>query len=392
MICRARPKYIDVNVSLDYYLSDARKYDSSYENVFYFNRGSFALKFFLECWKVKYGRSARVGVQSLTCITVLDAIIKSGNIACLYDVSDLDCSIDFSLIKPEHNLDVLIVTHYQGIPNKDYEVIAEYCKNNEILLVEDCSHGSESFVNNIKIGTLSNVFIESYAWDKPYVCLHGGALVVNDLDPAFLDFFSSEFFKLPKEKEKKATSDILLLLWLMNFTHPENFSGDLDYSLFFDIPMATVFYAPVLKNNRLYLRFFSLFCKLLLFLRRIKPRVVRMHHVKISFLESQRKLSKSISSFQLRPGELNDAKELTFFETKENRIKWNRYSFIDPEGSSLKFYQCRGIQAGRYNWPKCLHELQHDNGKNVIFMSDFKNSEYISRHIVNLPLWHINKL
>ena len=100
MICRARPQYIERKYSKKELLDNSIFKNSFYKNRYYFTRGSYSLQFILDCYKNYLNKKLRVGVQSFTCVSVLEAILNSGNIACLYDVSIDDCSIDSESIKP----------------------------------------------------------------------------------------------------------------------------------------------------------------------------------------------------------------------------------------------------------------------------------------------------
>lgn len=389
MICRARPQYIERKYSKKELLDNSIFKNSFYKNRYYFTRGSYSLQFILDCYKNYLNKKLRVGVQSFTCVSVFEAIIKSGNVVCLYDVSKEDCSIDYKLIKPEHHLDVLIITHYQGIPNNNYEKICDFCKRNNIFIIEDCSHGAESTIRGIKIGTLSNVYIESYAWDKPYTSLTGGAFVINNAELSFKELLKNEFIKIPVELERKALSDIKLLYWLLGFTMPNNFYGDIDYSLFFTKPYLRFFYLNCFGKYKLYrvLFLFSYKC-----FNRLFPShgvtLQRLNPIKIGFVERQRKISETDKRLFPTQTYFENANGITFFEKNEIEIKWNRYSFIVDDEEILTIFKDKDIQAGHYNWPVCLHQKNVQRDNNIEFMSTFSNSEYLANHIVNIPLWN----
>lgn len=389
MICRARPQYIERKYSKKELLDNSSFKNSFYKNRYYFTRGSYSLQFILDCYKNYLNKKLRVGVQSFTCVSVLEAILNSGNIACLYDVSIDDCSIDFESIKPEHELDVLIITHYQGIPNKSYEQIAIFCKENNIFLIEDCSHGVQSKINGKKIGSLSNIYIESYAWDKPYTSLTGGAFVINNTKPEFKTFLNNEFLKISVEKKRKALSDIKTIYWLLSYTTPENYYEDIDYSMFFTKSFLRYFYCFLLGKNSFYRKLFLFIFKCINRVHKSKKLTLqRLNPVKISFIEKQRNIAEVNDLRFDKPAYLDDLKGLTFFENDSSHIKWNRYSFIADDEQTLAFIKSKGIQAGHFNWPVCLHQIRKNNSINLCLMTNFNNSEYLSKHIINMPLWY----
>lgn len=102
----------------------------------------------------------------------------------MFDISKKDLGLRLEDIK-DMQLDVIVLTSYQGIPSDEYEKIGEYCKEKNIILFEDLAHGTETRTDGLKLGSLSNVYIESYCWDKPYAAIHGGSLSLNNLP---LDF------------------------------------------------------------------------------------------------------------------------------------------------------------------------------------------------------------
>lgn len=337
-------------------------------------------------------KKARGGLQSFTCGVVLEAVINSGNIVCLYDVSQDDCSIDYTLLNKDHNLDILIITHYQGIPNKNYEKIANFCNENNILLLEDCSHGAESEINGIKIGTLSAAFIESFAWDKPYTSLQGGSLKINNIPTDFEFFLRDNFFKLPQEDDKKGKNDIFLVFWLLQYTKPERFHQNLDYSLFFNYPWIRYLYPSILTGLKTYRKLFSLFIKILnrLHLPQ-KNELERLAPIKIAFIEEQRHYYKQ-QKWENENYCFDEIESFTGIKTlisKNVKIVWNRFSFIDLEGKSKDWFIEHNIQAGHYNWPHTLNQIMSTNNKTCLYMSEFNNSEYLCTHIINAPIWQL---
>jgi hypothetical protein len=67
-------------------------------------------------------------------------------------------------------------------------------------------------------------------------------------------------------------------------------------------------------------------------------------------------------------------------------INWNRYSILDEDGGIERSLKKLGIECGNYNWPTPLH-LIYDNDGNVVFKEGCKMSEYVSGHILNIPIW-----
>lgn len=392
MICRARPKYIKKTYKdfIDYYYSNADMNSGCEADKYYYNGGSNALEHFLSCYNSYYNKKARVAVQTFTCVSVLNAVINSGSVALLYDVSKEDCSIDYDLIDFEIPMDILIITHYQGIPNKSYLKFAEKCKEKNIILLDDLSHGTDSIIDNIKLGSLSNVYIESYAWDKPYTCLYGGSLFINEIASRFRDFYENEYSKLDQESEFRAKKDIKLIYFLLNYTRPEYYYLDFDYALFFSFRLLKYMYSPIffrLKIYRMFLMFFYKVMNKLSFLN-TKNEILKMAEVKKCFLNFQR--DDNILSSKLLPHIPEKYKADCFlFDNERMNIIWNRFSLIDYEGKLKTYFSELDMSADNFNWPSCVHEYIKNDKVNCYYMTDFFNSEYLKNHILNVPIWHI---
>lgn len=117
MICRARPRYLqpeDVPQALRRNIRLPGPTEETPETAFYFNSGSLDFEYFLRCYNAFYNKKAKVAVQSFTCRTMLDAIVRSGSAAYIYDVKLEDASLTFSEVEGE-DVDIIVLTSYQGI-------------------------------------------------------------------------------------------------------------------------------------------------------------------------------------------------------------------------------------------------------------------------------------
>lgn len=146
MICRARPRYLqpeDVPQALRRNIRLPGPTEETPETAFYFNSGSLDFEYFLRCYNAFYNKKAKVAVQSFTCRTMLDAIVCSGSTAYIYDVKLEDAFLTFSEVE-DVDVDIIVLTVYQGIPNREYIIFSAYCWEHGILLFEDLSHGTQS--------------------------------------------------------------------------------------------------------------------------------------------------------------------------------------------------------------------------------------------------------
>ena len=170
MIIRARPKYLKESFFNFNYLSNK----VNIGNELFFNSGRSALKFVLEEYARYRDKKLVVGVQAFNCVAVAEGVLQSNSQMMLIDIGLEDFSIRLDTIrKISTKIDVLILTHYQGIINIEYKKIAEFCKENNILLIDDLAQTKGSMIKDIEVGMLSNVSINSFAFDKPIVVMNG---------------------------------------------------------------------------------------------------------------------------------------------------------------------------------------------------------------------------
>jgi len=73
---------------------------------------------------------------------------------------------------------VLVVTHYLGFVQRDMNTISNFCKKNDIILIEDCAHCLGTRHKNKAVGTFGDYSIFSLRKNMPLP--HGGALVINN--------------------------------------------------------------------------------------------------------------------------------------------------------------------------------------------------------------------
>ena len=388
MIDRARPRYITDD------MYDIKMLDVVEEHgSLYFTYSHDGFRFFLEKYNAYYNKRARVAIQDYTCSSMLEAIIKSGSIAYIFDVSLEDASLLYDEVyEKADELDVIVLTHYQGVPNKDYIRFASLSKKNNIILFEDLAHITESYTDGIRIGSLGNVYLESYRFDKPFVAIRGGALHVNSLDPGFEEYLWEKYIIIPKERENKAKKDLILLRFLMEYTKPGNYYEDIDHSLFIGFPQLMFLYNRGLWKNRVVRKIIALYARTCGYLCRkvFKERKIRRaNELRIAFVQKQREFYETLNK------KSDDYK--TYFEIKERElgkggdiIKWNRYSIIDEDNKVENCLRMKGICAGRYNWSSTLSDhVNKRNSRQIIIFSN-KNSKYLKAHMINIPVWQLD--
>ncbi|MDM1298600.1 DegT/DnrJ/EryC1/StrS aminotransferase family protein [Empedobacter falsenii] len=95
---------------------------------------------------------------------------------------DRELQIDSSHLKQkvqEHTHTVVLLVHYFGFPDKKYQEIVQWLKENNIQFVEDCAH---AFLSDVIGGTCGrNGRYSFYSLHKMLPVSVGGVMVCNDL-------------------------------------------------------------------------------------------------------------------------------------------------------------------------------------------------------------------
>lgn len=380
MIIRARPKYISKE---HLFYTDKRLDDNSLQ--MYFGTGRAALKFYLT-YLLKNGLST-IAMQSFNCRVVGDAALEAGCNICLMDVKMSDCSISFRELKSiSTKIDILLLTHYQGMPNNEYDKIANYCDDHEIVLIEDLAHVyNDKGVDNF-VGSRSRANIYSFAFDKPLSCQEGGMLEIKKENPSL----NSQYSKLPIEKEENALLDIQVLSFLFKYSSKNKYHKGINNVWFLKKMLSNnisetsiYFYSKFLINK--YIRHFI--SKILLTKSSSKNiEVYRLNLKKKLILFEQSK------NFEYSDGQkinhlINICKKLDVenFQNSDS-INWNRFSVIDRDGVLNNFFSKQEIEVGNYNWPIPLHRI-YKNNPQVTYHSQFTSSQFLAENILNIPLW-----
>ena len=90
-------------------------------------------------------------------------------------------NIDIESVKAQitEKTKAVVVVHYGGF-SCDIEDIADLCKQNKILLIEDAAQALNSFYKDKPLGTFGDFSVFSFHKTKNITCGEGGVLVVNN--------------------------------------------------------------------------------------------------------------------------------------------------------------------------------------------------------------------
>jgi len=387
MIIRARPKYLK-----PYFFKDIENMNiATDENEMFFNSGRSALLFFLQEYSSYLDKELTVVTQAFNCVAVSEAILQSNSLMYLVDIGLEDFSIRLDTLKSiDKKIDVLILTHYQGIVNIEYEEIVLYCKENNILLIDDLAQTYKSSINGIEVGTLSNISINSFAFDKPISTLQGGSIVINMLEKKLKGNLKYSYVNLECQNTKEEINDIKILELKYKY------SDDSTYNYFIesDIFMQKLLLLSIKKElvytylSRFKISFFiKLFNKVYSkFFKTSRIEILKIGQNKINLINLQRQNYKYnfdlISNFEsfLKENKIEIA------EYKNEKICWNRYSIIDKNMTIKNILRKFNVQIGNYNWSVHLGD-KHINNQKVLKGSQYKNSDIASKCILNIPIW-----
>ncbi len=149
------------------------------EHVFLFWKGRVALYSALKALDISEGDE--VILQAFTCVVVPNAIIYTGAKPVYADVrpDSFNMSIDALKSKLTGKTKAVIIQNTFGL-SSEVEEIVEFCKTKGVYCIEDCTHGFGGKYNGETNGSLADFAFYSTQWNKPFSTGVGGILRVNN--------------------------------------------------------------------------------------------------------------------------------------------------------------------------------------------------------------------
>ena len=123
-----------------------------------------------------YGVKTMVGAGSCELAGFIDCQISS-LMPCLEDFKE-----SISLFRGDRKKLIILLSHIGGIINPDIEEIASICKNENIVLLEDCAHSFGATLNGKHSGMFGDAGVYSFYATKAIPAGEGGVVVTNDLE------------------------------------------------------------------------------------------------------------------------------------------------------------------------------------------------------------------
>jgi len=189
-------------------LSEKIKSICNVKNAICVNSNGSGLVALLLIYKEYYGRT-NVMIQSNTMYGVKTITKTAG-----YNLVDIiDCQLETLMpsfddlkkavdnYKGEVKQLVILLSDIGGIINPDIEKIAKFCKEKNIILLEDAAHSFGSTLNKKFSGTFGNAGVYSYYSTKAIFAGEGGIVVTDDNNIGNLmkDFIAYDRFKQKME-------------------------------------------------------------------------------------------------------------------------------------------------------------------------------------------------
>ena len=189
-------------------LSEKIKFICNVKNAICVNSNGSGLVALLLIYKEYYGRTD-VMIQSNTMYGVKTIAKTAG-----YNLVDfIDCQLETLMpsfddlkkavdnYKGEVKQLVILLSDIGGIINPDIEKIAKFCKEKNIILLEDAAHSFGSTLNKKFSGTFGNAGVYSYYSTKAIFAGEGGIVVTDDNNIGNLmkDFIAYDRFKQKME-------------------------------------------------------------------------------------------------------------------------------------------------------------------------------------------------
>jgi dTDP-4-amino-4,6-dideoxygalactose transaminase len=120
-------------------------------------------------------------ICSFNCRSVCDAVTQAGLLPETYDFADRTGRIDWHAIGTQLRDDhlAIVVPHLFGVPS-DFRPIQRTAGDLGILVIEDCAHTVGGRIGNAVAGTLGDLAIFSFTYNKPMSLGGGGVLLINN--------------------------------------------------------------------------------------------------------------------------------------------------------------------------------------------------------------------
>ena len=147
--------------------------------AFAFSSGRTALMAILH--SLGFAKNDEILLQAFTCNAVSNPIIWSGLTPVYVDCNEKNFNINTEDLKRKITTRsrAVIIQHTFGLP-VDIDEINEICKQNNLILIEDCAHSLGAEYKGKTVGSFGQVSFFSFSRDKIISSVYGGMVATND--------------------------------------------------------------------------------------------------------------------------------------------------------------------------------------------------------------------
>lgn len=146
------------------------------DKVYYYNHARVAMRLALSAMDLPL--NSGVAVAGYNCLTVLNSVAGAGYKPVFVDVTD-DFQFDMDdFDRKRQRFQVVVVSHFFGIPNKSVLAIRE--RYPDLLIVEDCAHALGTKLQGKQVGSQGDFSVYSYGMSKFPSIRDGGFMIVNN--------------------------------------------------------------------------------------------------------------------------------------------------------------------------------------------------------------------
>ena len=127
-----------------------------------------------------------VAINGFTCYAVYKAIYKAGLVPICLDLEEKNTDLNFApailekTLKENNSIKVIVVQNTFGY-SCNIEAIAQICRENNIILIEDLAHCvGTKYQNGKEAGNVGDFVTLSFSQDKVIDAVSGGALIIKN--------------------------------------------------------------------------------------------------------------------------------------------------------------------------------------------------------------------
>lgn len=142
---------------------------------------------------LKLPRGSHVIVPDLSYIASATAVANCGCVPVYCDITEDYFGLSFNSLQRNcsEKVRAVIVVHFAGYVHRDIFRIAEFCKERNIFLIEDCAQAFPCSIDGQKVGTIGDLGTCSFQSSKIINSGEGGLIITNSSETArFIEIIS----------------------------------------------------------------------------------------------------------------------------------------------------------------------------------------------------------